>query len=93
VRATYRGGSAGLLPGTVHTEVATPMLPTLCAVARALPSTIARSSPAAADAPATCVHAPMCEMCEDHGHSSSISPSTAVEDRHMTDARMHCEAA
>ena len=50
----YRGGSAGLLPGTVHTEVATPMLPTLCAVARALLSTVARSSPAAADAPATC---------------------------------------
>ena len=30
------------------------MLPTLCAVARALLSTAARSSPAAAEAPATC---------------------------------------
>ena len=54
MKSYYLGGSAGLLPGSVQTEAATPMLPTLCAVARALLSTVARSSPAAADAPATC---------------------------------------
>ena len=58
-RGKYRGGSAGVLPGAVHTEVATPMLPMLCAVPRALRSTVARSSPAAADAPATCARSMM----------------------------------
>lgn len=49
----HRGGSAGLMPGAVPTEAATPMLPMLPAAARALLSTVDRSSPAAAAAPAT----------------------------------------
>ena len=44
----------GSLPGTVHTRVATPMLPTACAAAAASAATASRLRPAAAAAPATC---------------------------------------
>ena len=44
----------GSLPGTVHTLVATPMLPTAFAADVASAATALRLRPAAAAAPATC---------------------------------------
>ena len=87
----------GSLPGTVHTRVATPMLPTARAAAAASAATASRLRPAAAAAPATCAFVHAIGRTVAHAHAGLVHVQSCTDrklcPRHLAYEQAHTTCA